>query len=95
MPYGLNQKVEFKKDFGPILGELNLNEISKIDEIDFTQKILPVYKAINTVSKHKLTNNKSTIGFVGAPWTYLVYMINQQSPKKKLKENFFKDELFN
>ena len=25
---------------------------------------------------------------VGAPWTLLVYMINQQSPKK-LKENFF------
>ena len=73
-----------------MLGELDLNEISKIDEINFTQKILPVYEAINTVSKHKLTNNKSTIGFGGAPWTLLVYMINQQSPKKKLKENFFK-----
>ena len=24
LPYGLNQKVEFKKDFGPILGELNI-----------------------------------------------------------------------
>ena len=29
LPYGLNQKVEFKKDFGPMLGELNLNIISK------------------------------------------------------------------
>ena len=36
--------------------------------------------------------NKSTIGFVGAPWTLLVYMINKQSPKLKLKDNFFKDE---
>ena len=92
LPYGLNQKVEFKKDFGPLLGELILDKISKVDEIDFVQKILPVYKAINIVSNHKLTNNKSTIGFVGAPWTLLVYMINQQSPKKKLKDNFFKDE---
>ena len=92
LPYGLNQKVEFKKDFGPMLGELNLNEISKIDEIDFTKKISPVYEAINTVSNHKLTYSKSTIGFVGAPWTLLVYMINQQSPKKKLKDNFFKDD---
>ena len=33
------------------------------------------------------------IGFVGAPWTLLVYMINQKSPKKKLKENFFKNKL--
>ena len=91
IPYGLSQKVEFKKDFGPSLGELDLNKISKIDEIDFVQKILPVHKAINIVSNHQLTKNKSTIGFVGAPWTLLVYMINQQSPKKKLKDNFFKD----
>ena len=92
LPYGINQKVEFKKDFGPLLGELDLSNISNVDEIDFVQKILPVYKAINIVSNHQLTQNKSTIGFVGAPWTLLVYMINQQSPKKKLKENFFKDE---
>jgi uroporphyrinogen decarboxylase len=91
IPYGLSQKVEFKKDFGPLLGELNIDKIIKIDEIDFVQKILPVYKAINLVSNHQLTKNKSTIGFIGAPWTLLVYMINQQSPKKKLKDNFFKD----
>ena len=91
IPYGLSQKVEFKKDFGPLLGELDLNKISKIDEIDFVQKIYPVYKAINIVSNNQLTKNKSTIGFVGAPWTLLVYMINQQSPKKKLKDDFFKD----
>ena len=92
LPYGLNQKVEFKKDFGPLLEELDLAKISKIDEIDFIKKILPVYKAINKVSNHQLMKNKSTIGFVGAPWTLLVYMINQQSPKKELKKNFFKDE---
>ena len=92
LPYGLNQKVEFKKNFGPLLGELNLNEISKLDEIDFVKRIYPVYKAINLVSKNPLTKNKSTIGFVGAPWTLLVYMINKQSPKFKLKDNFFSDE---
>jgi uroporphyrinogen decarboxylase len=91
VPYGLNQKVEFKKNFGPMLGELNLDKISRLDEIDFVKNIYPVYKAINLVSKNKLTENKSTIGFVGAPWTLLVYMINKQSPKLKLKENFFKD----
>ena len=91
LPYGLNQKVEFKKNFGPLLGELNLNEILKLEEKNFVQKILPVYKAINIVSKNQLTKNKSTIGFVGAPWTLLVYMINKQSPKLKLKNDFFKD----
>ena len=91
VPYGLNQKVEFKKNFGPILGELNLEEISRLDEIDFVKKIFPVYKAINLVSKDKLTKNKNTIGFVGAPWTLLVYMINKQSPKQKLRKDFYKD----
>ena len=91
VPYGLNQKVQFKKNFGPLLGELDLKEISKIDDVDFVQKVYPVYKAINLVNKNKLTNNKSTIGFVGAPWTLLVYMINKQSPKLNLKDNFYKD----
>jgi len=92
LPYGLSQRVEFKKNFGPLLGELNLDKISKVNEIDFVQKILPVYKAINIVTNHRLTKNKSTIGFIGAPWTLLVYMINQQSPKLELKKNFFEDE---
>ena len=92
IPYGLNQKVEFKKNLGPLLGELKLNEISKLDEVDFVEKIHPVYKALNLVSSNDLTKNKSTIGFIGAPWTLLVYMINRQSPKLKLKDNFFKDD---
>jgi len=92
LPYGLNQQVQFKKNFGPLLGELNLNEIAKLDDIDFVQKVYPVYKAISLVSSNKLTRNKSTIGFVGAPWTLLVYMINKQSPKLNVKDNLFKDE---
>jgi uroporphyrinogen decarboxylase len=92
LPYGLNQQVQFKKNFGPLLGELNLNEISKLDDVDFVQKVYPVYKAISLVNSSKLTDNKSTIGFVGAPWTLLVYMINKQSPKLNVKDNFFKDE---
>ena len=92
LPYGLGQKVEFEKNFGPKLGNLDLNKIAKTDEIDFVEKIYRVYKTINKVSSDPILNNKNTIGFVGAPWTLLVYMINQQSPKKNLKKGFFKDE---
>ena len=94
LPYGLNQKVEFKKNFGPILGDINISKLSNYDEIDFVKKILPVYKAINKVSSNNLTKNKNTIGFVGAPWTLLVYIINKQSPKKNLIKNFFDDQFF-
>ena len=92
LPYGLNQKVEFEKGFGAKLGEVNIDEMSKLDEVDFVQKIYPVYKALRKVSTNDMVKNKNTIGFVGAPWTLLVYIINQQSPKKNLKEDFFKND---
>jgi len=92
LPYALDQKVEFKKNYGPILGDLDIKKASSIDEIDFIKKIFPVYKAINKVSQNELLNGKSTIGFVGAPWTLLVYILNKKSPKKDLREDFFKDQ---
>ena len=92
LPYGLGQKVEFHKNFGPKLGKFELNEIEKIDDIDFVKKVHQVYTAIKKVSSSPNLINKNTIGFVGAPWTLLVYIINQQSPKKNLKKNFFQDK---
>ena len=93
LPYGLSQKVEFKKNFGPKLGDVNIEEMSKLEEGDFIEKIFPVYKAIKKVSTNYLTKNKNIIGFVGAPWTLLVYILNQQSPKKDLKKDFFKSNI--
>ena len=92
LPHGLSQKVEFKKGIGPILGDLNLKNISNLSERDFVEKVNPVYKLINLIKNNEITKNKSTIGFVGAPWTLLVYMINQESPKLGLKKNFFDDQ---
>jgi len=92
IPHGLNQEVKFKKNFGPELGPLNLDKISNVNEISFLKKLNPIYKSIKKVKKNILTNNKDIIGFIGAPWTLLVYMINKNSPKKKLIKDFFKDE---
>ena len=92
LPYGLGQKVEFEKNFGPKLGEIHLDNIKYVDEINFTEKVYKVYKAISKTSQDALMNNRDMIGFVGAPWTILVYMINRSSPKKGLTGEFFKDE---
>ena len=85
IPYGLGQKVEFKKGFGPILGDINFDDIINKDPADFVQKLLPIYEGIEKVKK-KL-NEKSLIGFVGAPWTLLVYMLNKESPKNNFDFN--------
>ena len=89
LPYGLGQKVEFKKNLGPLLGEINLNNFLNIKEEDFTSKLKTVYESIKITSKNKLVKDKDLIGFIGAPWTILVYMINKTSPKNKFKNFLF------
>ena len=79
IPYGLEQKVEFKKGFGPILGDINFDNIINVEAEDFVQRLLPVYKGIEKVKNN--LKEKELIGFVGAPWTLLVYMLNKKSPK--------------
>ena len=80
VPYGLGQKIEFKKGIGPILGDLNFNVILNTKPNDFIEKLSPIYQAIKRVKKD--IKNKNLIGFAGAPWTLLMYMLNKQSPKK-------------
>jgi uroporphyrinogen decarboxylase len=82
LPYGLGQKVEFKKNFGPILGKINFKKIQTVEDKEFSKKLEPIYKSINIISKDKALNKKDLIGFVGAPWTIYVYMQNRQSPNK-------------
>ena len=51
-------------------------------------------KELDDYSNSIILKNKDLIGFVGAPWTILVYMINKISPKKNLTKKIFKDKLF-
>ena len=86
VPYGLDQDVNFKKNYGPVLGELKFQNLYKVSYRDFTNKLNPVYESLKATKKDKLLKNKDLIGFVGGPWTILVYMLNKRSPKKKLNE---------
>ncbi len=91
IPFALGQEVEFKKGFGPTLSSFNLDNIINTDPVDFVQKLLPIYKGIELVKAN--TDKKSLIGFTGAPWTLLLYMLNNESPKKNFNfEKINKDK---
>jgi len=55
--------------------------MESIDEVEFVKKLKPVYNAINLAKKSPELKNKDLIGFVGAPWTLLIYMLHGKSPK--------------
>ena len=98
IPYALGQSVNFKKDFGPELGEININKLSKISENDYIKKLEPVYNSLKITKTKKELQDKDLIGFVGAPWTILVYMLHKKSPKdgnfkKNLSDKIFVNEL--
>ena len=95
VPYALNQKVEFLKNYGPKLETFNLENFLKNNDLEFTEKLKPVYKAIE-ITRKKLNKEKSLISFIGAPWTLLVYMIGAKKNKNEIDLNIInkkKDEV--
>ena len=82
-PYALGQEVKFIKDQGPELSDFNTEKFLDKKENEFSQKLNPVYKAIEKTRKN-LNKEKSLIAFIGAPWTLLVYMINIKKSKNEI-----------
>ena len=51
MPYALGQEVDFIKDQGPKLENFNFKKFNSNDKSKFTQKLYPVYEAIEETRK--------------------------------------------
>ena len=81
VPYALGQSVEFIKDHGPSLSKFDLKTFLDNDVISFTQKLHPIYKAIE-ITRKNLNKKKSLISFIGAPWTLLIYMLEAKNNNK-------------
>ena len=86
IPYALGQNVIFTQNYGPRLSDFNLKSFMQISESEFIEKLIPIYKAIE-ITRKKLEKGKSLIGFIGAPWTLIVYMMDLKENKTKLKIN--------
>ena len=59
VPCALGQIVNFKKNFGPQLGPINLNDIKKQSEKKFKKNLEPVYKSIALIKKDKIVKKKT------------------------------------
>ena len=89
IPYALGQRIEFKKGFGPKLGDLDLKNILNISDEQIFNKLKPVYELVKTTSITEELKNKDLIGFIGGTWTLLVYMINKKSPKNTIINDIY------
>ena len=81
VPWALERNVRFKPNHGPMLDPLA--DSSALDETlldDVTQKLAPVADAI-TRTRTLLRDDTALIGFAGAPWTVMTYMIEGGSSK--------------
>ena len=92
IPNALGQNVIFKKDLGPILEKIDIKKMEGVDKSAFVRRLKPVYNAINLTKKSPELKNKDLIGFVGAPWTLLIYMLHGKSPKNKDYKFLLKDK---
>lgn len=77
VPQALGMAVEMREGQGPVFLD-PLRELSDIKKLNFQPDIQKelgwAFKAI-TLTRHRLDGRVPLLGFVGAPWTLLVYMI--------------------
>jgi len=81
VPWAMNRNVRFVPGTGPVLDPLQ-----RFDDIDsnlleaIPTRLNPVAEAIS-LCRARLNDNKALIGFAGAPWTIITYMLEGGSSR--------------
>ena len=85
----LDVNLSFRKGIGPVIERnRDFNRIDNYNSNEFLSKISSLRQTISTVKK-RLPNNIPLIGFSGAPWTLITYLIEGGSSKDFNKTRHF------
>ncbi len=81
VPWAMNRNVRFIPGQGPVLNPLNsVDDLNENDTDQIKNRLAPVAEAL-TLCRSRLSNDKALIGFSGAPWTIITYMLEGQSSR--------------
>ncbi|MBE7732630.1 uroporphyrinogen decarboxylase [Devosia faecipullorum] len=75
IPDALGQKVRFEVGEGPLLEPLDAEGIDRLDKSRVLEHLAPVLETVRRL-RAQLPDDKTLIGFCGAPWTVATYMLN-------------------
>lgn len=75
IPHALGMGLDFVEGEGPVLPPLqNLADFDRLDIEGFEKKLASVYETLD-ILRGRLADDKTLIGFAGAPWTVACYML--------------------
>jgi uroporphyrinogen decarboxylase len=79
VPFAIGQNLSFVAGVGPRLtpplGSADLDSLTPT-----LARLEPVYETVRTV-RHRLAQEKTLVGFAGAPWTVATYMVSGQGSR--------------
>jgi uroporphyrinogen decarboxylase len=82
VPQAMGMEVQLVESVGPLLPQplRSLSDVEKLEMPDVEEKLGYVFDALR-LTKKELDNRVPLIGFAGAPWTLLCYMVQGKGSK--------------
>lgn len=88
IPDALGQNIDFQEGRGPILEPVDVKKIRSLNTENFLNHLNPVFEAVSGI-RSELSDDKTLIGFCGAPWTVATYMIAGHSTPDQAPARIF------
>ncbi len=88
IPDSLGCGVKFSESRGPTLTPVDCDRIAALNVGGISEHLMPVFEAIR-LARRDLGDDKTLIGFCGAPWTVATYMVAGQGTADHLPARKF------